>query len=327
VERYFDRELGTPETRICYERAEPLCQSLKLPRLQCIALRGQFRFTLMTDKLSAAKQIAERLYSLAQEQDDPTPMIGAYRALAATLYYLGDFESARQFAMRGVQILRSRNVHSYAEDYLMPAVRCLIFGAMSEWHLGEIASSQANMDQAISIAKELKDMNALATALNWAAALAYYERNHAEVDRLTSDLIELSTRYNFLHFLAIGAIYRGWARSASGDTAEGIPWIEHGIRDYRANGSVLGLPSHLARKAEALHLADRTSEALAAINEAEAMAERFEQRVSCAELCQLRGVFLATLGADETQIEASFCAAIRIAREQKSISLDPSSTV
>jgi hypothetical protein len=84
---------------------------------------------------------------------------------------------------------------------------------------------------------------------------------------------------------------------------------------------VLGLPSNLARKAEALHLADRTSEALEVINEAEALAERFEQRVSCAELHWLRGVFLATLGADETQIEASFCEAIKIAKEQKSVSL------
>jgi predicted secreted protein len=32
-------------------------------------------------------------------------------------------------------------------------------------------------------------------------------------------------------------------------------------------------------------------------------------------------VFLATLGADAAQIEASFCAAIKTAREQKSISL------
>ena len=35
---------------------------------------------------------------------------------------------------------------------------------------------------------------------------------------------------------------------------------------------------------------------------------------------RLRGVFLAALGADEMEIEASFCEAIRIAREQKSIS-------
>ena len=52
------------------------------------------------------------------------------------------------------------------------------------------------------------------------------------------------------------------------------------------------------------------------------MAERFEYRSYCAELHRLRGVFLTTLGADETQIEASFRAAIRIAKEQKSVSLE-----
>jgi hypothetical protein len=79
---------------------------------------------------------------------------------------------------------------------------------------------------------------------------------------MASNLIELSTRHNFVFWLAIGAIHRGWARSVSGDNAKGIPWIEQGIIDYRANGAVLSLPSFLAQKAEALHLADRTSEAL-----------------------------------------------------------------
>ena len=74
-------------------------------------------------------------------------------------------------------------------------------------------------------------------------------------------------------------------------------------------------------KAEALHLADRTSEALCAINEAEALAERFELRYFFAELHRLRAVFLAALGADETQIEASLCEAIKTAKEQKSVSL------
>ena len=52
--------------------------------------------TLMTGKRSAAMQIAERVYSLVQEQDDPVLMIGADNALSATLYYLGDFEAARE---------------------------------------------------------------------------------------------------------------------------------------------------------------------------------------------------------------------------------------
>jgi hypothetical protein len=316
------RGMGAPEARICYERAEPLCHSLGRPRLLCLALRGQWRYSFMTDKLSATMHIAERVYSLAQEQNDAALMIGAYSGLAGTLHFLGDFESTRRYARLGVQLWRSGGVQSYAEDVDTPVVPCLCHGAHSEWHLGEIASCRTAMAEAISLAKELKDMHALALALNWAASLGYAERNPAEVDRLASELIELSTRHNFVYWLALGAIHRGWARSASGDTGEGITWIEQGIRDFRATGSVLALPGYLARKAEALHVADRISEALEVINEAESVAERFEQRVSFAELHRLRGVFLTASGADEAHIEASFCAAIRIAKEQKSLSLE-----
>ena len=70
------------------------------------------------------------------------------------------------------------------------------------------------------------------------------------------------------------------------------------------------------------YIADRTPEALEAINEAEAIAERFEHGYCSAELRRLRGVFLAAMGAEETQIEASLAEAIRIAKEQKSVSLE-----
>jgi predicted ATPase len=141
------------------------------------------------------------------------------------------------------------------------------------------------------------------------------------VDRWASELIELSTRHNFVYWLAQGAIWRGWAHSASGDTTEGIPRIEQGIRDFRATGTTPQMPILLALKAEALHLADRTSEALEAITEAEGFVEKFEVRWWSAELHRLKGVFLTAMGAEETQIEASFCAAISTARKQKSVSL------
>jgi hypothetical protein len=178
------------------------------------------------------------------------------------------------------------------------------------------------MEEAISLAKELNETNSLAVALHFAAFLARYERNPAEVERLASDLIELSTVQNFAFWLACGKVSRGWARSASGDTDQGIASIDDGIRDYRATGSILITPCWLVLKAEALHLANRTSEALAAIADAESVAQRTEERECFAELQRLRGVFLAAIGADEKEIEASFCAAIRIAREQKSASLE-----
>src|SRR5271165_4242768 len=283
---------------------------------------GQWVFSLVTDKLSAAMQIAKRVYSLAQEQHDSTLMIGAYRALAVTLYFLGDFEAARQYAMRGLQIWRSGGVQSPVEEFIAPAVQCLIFEALSDWHFGETARCHATMAAAISLAKELNDMHTLALALLFSAViLGHLEGNPAEVARLASDLIELSTRQNFAFWLPGGEILRGWARSASGSTAEGIAWIEDGIRESRASGSIIVLPFFLALKAEALYFAHRVSEALEAITEAEGAVERSEERWWSAELHRLRGVFLVTLGADEAQIEASLCASIRLAKEQKSISL------
>jgi predicted ATPase len=309
------------EARICYECAEALCRSLRRPLLLCVALIGQWRYSLHTDKLTATMQIAERVYSLAQEENNAALMIEAYRALAVTHQYLGHFGAVREYTMRAVQIWRSGNVQCHMEDPNPPVVVCLCYLAESEWYLGEIASCKATIAEAISIAQELKDRNALAQVLNFAALFGQLEGNPAEVDRLASDLIELSTRESLAYWLAPGTIFRGWARSVSGELSEGIAWIEQGIRDYCAIGSALAVPGYLGLKAEALHLADRTSEALEAISEAEALAEKFEQRAYLAELYRLRGVFLAATGSDETQIEAAFRESIRIAKQQKSISL------
>ena len=316
------RGLGAPEARICYERAESLCHSLNRPRFLYVALVGQWRYSLMTDTMTATLQVAKRVYSLAQEQNDSALMMGACRPLAATLYFMGDFETARQYAMHGVQIWRSGSVQSPVEEVMSPAVICLCYEALCEWHFAQISSSQATIEESMSLARELNDTHALALALYFAACLGRFERNPSEVERCASDLIELSTRQNFAFWLAMGSVLRGWARSASGETAEGLSWIEDGIKDIRATGSMLWMPYLLALKAETLFIADRTSEALEAIREAEALAEEREERWWCAELHRLHGVLLTTMGADETQVEASFCAAISTAKEQKSISLE-----
>jgi hypothetical protein len=79
---------------------------------------------------------------------------------------------------------------------------------------------------------------------------------------------------------------------------------------------MIGLSFWLTLKAEALHVANRPSEALEAIHEAEALVKKSAQHNMDVELYRLRGVFLAAMGADATEVEASFCEAIRIARSR-----------
>ena len=170
--------------------------SLDRPFLLYSALIGRWRYSSQTDKLTAALRLAKRINSLAQQQNDPALMIGACRALAINQYYLGYFAVARRYAKRGVQIWRAGKVESPVEEVHAPVVICLCIEALSGWHLGEITTCHAIMEEAISLANDLRDSHALAQALYLSAMLAYYERNASEVERLTSDLIELSTRQN-----------------------------------------------------------------------------------------------------------------------------------
>ena len=103
------------ELRIFYERAESLCHSLNRPLVLFFILRGLWFSYLVTEKLTVTMQIAKRVYSLAQDQNNSALMVAAYRHLACTLYCLGDFETARQYATSGVQIWRSGGVQSPVE--------------------------------------------------------------------------------------------------------------------------------------------------------------------------------------------------------------------
>ena len=83
---------------------------------------GQWRHSLLTEKAAVAMQIAKRIESLAQEQKDAALMLGASRALACTHSYLGDFDTARQTAIRGLHIWHSGDVKSHVQEVDPPAV-------------------------------------------------------------------------------------------------------------------------------------------------------------------------------------------------------------
>jgi hypothetical protein len=141
----------TPEVRICNERAESLCRSLNRPRLLDVTLKAQWLYCLINGKLGAAMQVATRLYSFAQQQNDIGTSIKAHMALGVTHYYLGNFKVAREHAKCGVRIWRLGDVHSQPEDVDAPIIGCLTHKAFCAWHYGEIASCHLDMEEAISI--------------------------------------------------------------------------------------------------------------------------------------------------------------------------------
>jgi hypothetical protein len=124
------RGMGASEVQNCYERAESLCLSLDRPLLLYSALMGQWRYSLFTEPLTVAMQVAKRVHSVAQhEHNDSALMMGAYQALSCTSLFLGDFEASREYVMRGVQLWRSGTVQSHPGDVDAPVITCLCYKA------------------------------------------------------------------------------------------------------------------------------------------------------------------------------------------------------
>src|SRR5260221_14018533 len=96
------RGVGAAEARICYERAEVFCHSLNRPMDLYVTLMGQLRHSSATGKLTRTMRLAERGHSLAQQENSPAASRAADPAMGATLYVLGAYEAARQYATRGV---------------------------------------------------------------------------------------------------------------------------------------------------------------------------------------------------------------------------------
>ena len=120
------------EARICYEQAESLCQSLNRSHLLYSTLMGRWRYSLMTDKLTATLQVAERIYSMAEKQSEAALLLGAHSALTCTLYFLGDFQGALKNAIRGINIWRSEGMQSQVEELAAPYVEGLCYKALVE---------------------------------------------------------------------------------------------------------------------------------------------------------------------------------------------------
>jgi predicted ATPase len=132
-----------------------------------------------------------------------------------------------------------------------------------------------------------------------------------------NDCVALASEHGFPHWAARGRILQGWADAQQGDATTGIARIRDGLAGAQAAGARILTPFHLALLAEALALAGKIEEGLAALDDASAAAAVSGERGWDAEIHRLRGELTARLPhPDPAKTEESFGTALAIAREQ-----------
>jgi predicted ATPase len=136
-------------------------------------------------------------------------------------------------------------------------------------------------------------------------------------------LLALSTEHGLSAQLALGTILSGAALTGIGRYEEAISVIQEGMTATRATGTELGRPYYLCVLAEALLQANRPDEGLSAVIEAQAIAEKCEDRNYETEIHRLKGELLMKQNTTNAN-EAGQCfeRAIEMARSRSAKSLE-----
>ena len=115
---------------------------------------------------------------------------------------------------------------------------------------------------------------------------------------------------------ALGTIYRGWAKTRTGDIAEGLSLLRSGSSAYGATGAETRISYHIALLSKASEIAGQFEEALSLSNDALQIANRIGERWFAAELCRHKGQLALGQGQSETA-EEFYSQALTTAIEQE----------
>jgi class 3 adenylate cyclase/predicted ATPase len=314
-----------PEVGRTYSRAWALCDQLGRSAELFPVLRGLWNFHLVRCELQRARDLAERLVTLAEEQGTPIHRALARRARGATLFYLGHFGDAAAAVSEGIAI------DDAIADWGDPAhlllyteragVVCRLYSAWALWYLGFPDRALQEVEAGIALAQRLDHVHSLAFALNWAALLHDLRREFAMSRRRAEAAIEIGTEYGLSQWLAQAVICRGFALVGLGESADGIAQLETGRAAWNGTGARVLDSQWLGLIAEAHVRAGQVDDALAALDRAGEIVGATGERHYQAELHRLRGAVLAQSG-DDGEAASWFHRALDTARSQQAKSLE-----
>jgi class 3 adenylate cyclase/predicted ATPase len=309
-----------PEAVAALERANRLVTetaSVGTP-LHFSVLFGLWVSNFAGGNIAAALQHATNFLSLAQSRPSSGPLLIGHRILAHSLIFSGDYPAALAHSETAASLYRPDehrdSAFSYGQDI---GVGAFVQLAWALWHRGYPDQSARAADRALAYCRQLGHAHNLAHALHLAGTAAVFARDVATVHAHSNDCVTLASEHGFALWAARGRILQGWAVAQKGEAMTGIARIRDGMAAAEATGARVTTPLCLTLLAEALALAGKIEEALAALDDALATAAVSGERGWSAEIHRLRGELTGRLPhPDPAKAEDSFRTALAIAREQ-----------
>jgi predicted ATPase len=328
-----------PEVGAVHTRALALCRQLgETPQLFGALSRAQ-TFYLTRAELQTARELAERLISLAQRAQNSALLLEAHFGLGTVLYSFGEWVTARAHYEQALALYepeqwRAALAQGGGVDF---GVFSLPYLASILWILGYPDQALRRSREALILAQE--GAHPSTTAAVWVneTRLHQFLPDARTVQQQAEAVIALCNEQGFLGLSPWVTVQQGWALAMLGQAEEGISQIHQGLATFRATGAEVWRPYHLALLAEAYGKTGQGEEGLTVLVEALSLADRTGEHMYESEMYRLKGELALQARSPqslvpsptftpqhpvpsahtETEAEACFLKAIEIARQQQ----------
>jgi predicted ATPase len=312
-----NKGFAAPETGQAYARARVLWEQLGSPSEFLRIPYGQSVYHRFRGELDLAQRLDEDLLRLSLQRHDPAGIILGHLSSGHNLMAFGRFASSRSHLEELLALYDPTSHHSLVHQAgIHPHVTSKAILGTVLFCLGFPDQALAQSNAGVAEARRLGHPPSLALTLGTNTRLRSLVGGDAISDEQPEQLVAIASEQGFPYWYAWGTILCGWAKVQNGDVAEGISLLRQGLTAYRATGTELSVPTHIAFLARACEIAGQVESAITLLDDALQIVERTGERVFAAELNRHKGQLLLRQGHSEVA-EEFYRKALNIAVEQK----------
>ena len=315
---------STDNVKHAYTRALQLCKETGLDEHAFPAVFGLWTWNFLRAAHSEAQTLAEHLLKTAENVDDSAYKVLAHEARGFTLFAQGNFAAAHAELERSINLCEDTRATAYldlsAQD---PRVHVRSYDGMALWFLGY-------PDQALQICAQARryadaSRHPFSEAIVRSVSLRVHQfRGEAAVVAGQADAaIAFCEEHEFVHYLAMALILRGWASANQGEFEKGITEIQEGLEKERATGALLLETYSLGLLADACIKNKHYGEAFDFLEQARLrLDDKNSELFYAAEIYRLLGEAYLRSRQNLNQAKHYFHKGLEVAREQQAKSLE-----
>jgi class 3 adenylate cyclase/predicted ATPase len=314
------RGYAAPEVGPTLRRAGELCRRTGDDRELLGILLGTWEWHIVRGDLRLCMDLAADGMALAERLDDPGVWMEALFMPGVTLFYRAQFAAARACFEKALAAYddreRTKSWAAYTGHNAGVTHRCYL--ALTLWHLGHPDLALRVGREARELARAINHPFSLGHAVDFLACLCQFCRLGEQAQAAGEEELAVATEQGFPLWLALGTLHKAAGMLLQGRREEALPLFLKGLTAFRATGAGVRVPYYLGILGDAYTQAGRFEDALQALNEGLAVAEKNDDRFHEAELHRLKGELLLLWRGDEAAAEGAFRTALETARRQQS---------